>query len=41
VLTAEQKEKFEKMKGPKFELDRSAMKGPGGGRRGKAKPKTE
>jgi hypothetical protein len=44
VLTGDQKEKLEKMKGDKFELDRAAMmKGSGGGRRGgaKAKPKTE
>jgi hypothetical protein len=44
VLTGDQKEKLEKMKGDKFEFDRAAMmKAGGGGRRGgaKAKPKTE
>jgi Spy/CpxP family protein refolding chaperone len=36
VLTDEQKAQFDKMKGPKFELDMSAFGrgGPGGGRRG-------
>jgi hypothetical protein len=33
VLTSEQKEKLEKMKGPKFDVS-SLMQGPGGNRRG-------
>ena len=49
VLTQEQKEKFEEMKGPKFEVDMASLfPGPGGGRRGPgakakegAKPKEE
>jgi Spy/CpxP family protein refolding chaperone len=36
VLTDDQKAKFEKLRGPKFELDRTALGGGRGGRRGGA-----
>ncbi|HEY3964961.1 MAG TPA: Spy/CpxP family protein refolding chaperone [Planctomycetaceae bacterium] len=36
VLTDDQKSQFQKLRGPKFELDRSALGGGRGGRRGRA-----